>query len=77
MVWSTTAAGTISQIARGFSSFFTRSCRLGGSCRLSFDQFLHGFWRLIEDHALVTSFQKSPHHIAAHPAKTYHSDLHT
>ena len=27
MVLSTTAAGTISQIARGFSSFFTRSCK--------------------------------------------------
>ena len=26
MVSSTTAAGTISQIARGLSSFFTKSC---------------------------------------------------
>ena len=56
MVLSTTAAGTISQIARGFSSFFTRSCETRGSCRTLLCQFLHGFLRLIEDHALVTSF---------------------
>ena len=26
MVWSTAAAGTINHIARGFSSFVTKSC---------------------------------------------------
>ncbi len=41
-----------------------------------FDQFPDHFGRSVEDHALVTSPKKTPHHIRAHSSKTNHSDLH-
>ena len=47
MLSSTTAAGTISQIARGFSSFFTRSRQRRQRPDAPFlDQLLHRFRRL-------------------------------
>ena len=76
MVLSTTAAGTINQIARGFSSFFTRSASEDAPNRLLLDQFLHRFRRHVEDHALVASLEQPPHHVGAHPAQSDHSELH-
>ena len=54
MVLSTTAAGTISQTARGFASFFTRSCQRGRPGRLLLDQLFHRLGRPVEDDAVVT-----------------------
>ena len=53
MVLSTTAAGTISQIARGLSSFFTRSCSEDAPAALSLTSLFHCLRRHVEDHALV------------------------
>ena len=42
---------------------FTRHCR-------------EQVWRAIEDHALMTSLKKPPHHVRPHSAQTDHSQLH-
>ena len=56
---STTAAGTISQTARGFSSFLTRSMSERGSSRLFLDQLVHRFRRPVEDDALMASSREA------------------
>ena len=76
MVLSTTAAGTISQTARGLSSFFTKSASEGGPRRFLLDQFLDRVGRPVEDHAVMASLEKPPHHVGAHPAQADHSELH-
>ena len=76
MVLSTTAAGTISQTARGFSSFFTRSASEEAPDRFLLGQLLDRFGRPVEDHALMASLEQPPHHVGAHPAESDHSELH-
>src|SRR6185436_3991695 len=39
-------------------------------------QFLDGLGIAIPDHALVASREKPPHHVATHPSKADHADLH-
>ena len=76
-VWSTTAAGTISQTARGFSSFFTRSASDEAPDRLLLGQVLHHLRRPVEDHALMTTRDQPPHHVRAHAPQSDHSELHS
>ena len=77
MVLSTTAAGTINQTARGLSSFFTRSASEDAPIGFLLGQLLDRLRRPVEDHAVVASLQKPPHHVGAHPAQTDHSELHS
>ncbi len=53
IVSSTAAAGTMSQIARGFSSFAANSLSEEAPGRLFLYQFVYRFRRPVEDHALV------------------------
>ncbi len=39
-------------------------------------QLLYRFGRPIEDHALMASLEKTPHHVRAHSSKTDHAKLH-
>ena len=77
MVLSTTAAGTISQTARGLSSFFTRSASDEAPTAFSLGQLLDRLRRPVEDHALMAALEKPPHHVGAHPAQSDHSQLHS
>ena len=52
MVLSTTAAGTISQTARGFSSFLTRSASEAVPTAFSAGQLVDRIGRHVEDDAL-------------------------
>ena len=76
MVVSTTAAGTISQTARGFSSFFTRSASEEAPTAFSLANSFTACRRPVEDHALMAALEQPPHHVRAHPAKSDHSELH-
>ena len=76
MVLSTTAAGTISQTARGFVELLHEVRERGGADRLLLDQLLHRFRRPVEDHALMASLEQPPHHVGAHSAESDHSELH-
>ena len=77
MVLSTTAAGTISQTARGFSSFFTKSASDEAPTAFSSHQLLDRLRRHVEDHALMAACEQPPHHVGAHAAKSDHSELHS
>src|SRR5262249_14860472 len=46
------------------------------SDRMIFDQFCHRLWRSVEDNTAVSSLNQSAHHVGAHPAQPYHSELH-
>ena len=76
MVSSTAAAGTINHIARGLSSFVTRSCRdelpVAFSCTSSFTAF--GDMSKTTHRWLAS--EKPSHHVCSHPSKTDHSKLH-
>src|ERR1700724_3742225 len=76
IVLSTTAAGTINQTARGFSSFFTRSASAEVPTTFSLINSFTAFGD-ISNHALMASLEKPPHHVGSHPAKSDHSELHT
>ena len=76
MVLSTTAAGTISQTARGFASFFTKSASDDAPTAFSFASSCDRLRRHVEDHALVAAPDQPPHHVRAHPAQADHSELH-
>ena len=76
MVLSTTAAGTISQTARGLASFLTKSASEAAPTAFSFDQLRHRLRRHVEDHAFVAALQQAAHHVRAHPAEADHSELH-
>ena len=76
MVLSTTAAGTISQTARGFLSFLASSASEALPSRLFLDQLLDRLGRHVEDHALVSVREEPADHVGAHPAQSHHSKLH-
>ena len=76
MVLSTTAAGTISQTARGVSSFFTRSASEVAPVAFSSTNCCDRVGRAVVDHAVMAPLEKPAHHVGAHPAESDHSDLH-
>ena len=76
MVWSTTAAGTISHTARGFASFFTKSASDDAPVAFLLDELLHRFGRHVEHHAVMSAFDQPAHHVGAHPTQSDHSELH-
>ena len=76
MLLSTTAAGTINQTARGFSSFFTKSASDEAPTAFSAVSSFTGSGDRSIDHALMPAPEKPPHHVRAHPAKPNHSQLH-
>ena len=76
MVLSTTAAGTISQTARGFSNFLTRSASEEDPVARLLGHLIDRVGRHVEDDAIVAALQEAPHHIGAHPAEADHSELH-
>ena len=76
MVSSTTAAGTISHAARGFSSFFTKSSTEVAPVAFSFASSSTACCGHVEDDAIVTALDEPSHHVRAHPAQTDHPELH-
>src|SRR5215469_1597686 len=76
MVWSATAAGTISHTAPRFCEFFHEIRKRSCSGRAFMRQFADRFWRDVEHHALVTFLQQPPRHVGAHSSQSYHSELH-
>ena len=76
MVSSTTAAGTISQIARGFSSFSTRSASELAPVALSFVEIRTAFGDASKTTQSWPPCDQPAHHVGAHPAQTDHSELH-
>ena len=48
----------------------------GGSDRVLRGQLAHRLRRHVEDHAFMASLEEAPHHVGAHPAQAYHSELH-
>ena len=76
MVLSTTAAGTISQTARGFSSFVTRSCSEELPAAFSWTNSSTAFGDMSKTTQLVASLEEPPHHVCPHPSQTDHSKLH-
>src|SRR5262249_16922641 len=56
--------------------FLHELCERGGPHGLLLNQFLYGFRRPVEDHALVALLEKASHHVRAHPAESDHSELH-
>jgi len=40
-------------------------------------QLLYDVGRPVEDHAVMASLEKPPHHVGPHPAKSDHSELHS
>ena len=76
MVLSTTAAGTISQTARGFASFFTKSASDEAPTAFSLASSSTAFGDTVEDHALVAALDEPPHHVRAHRPEPDHSELH-
>ena len=75
MVLSTTAAGTISQMARGLIQFFDQVGERGGTDRLVLGQILHRFGQLVKDDAPVAVFDQPPNHVGTHPAQAHHAEL--
>jgi hypothetical protein len=39
-------------------------------------QLLYHGWRPVEDHAVMASLEKTPHHVGAHAAQADHAELH-
>ncbi len=76
MVSSTAAAGTISQIARGFSSFATKSWSEELPVAFSCTRSLTAFGDLSNTTHSMASFEEPAHHVCSHPSKTNHSELH-
>ena len=76
MVCRQRAAGTISQTARGFSSFLTRSTRESAPTAWSLTSSLTACARPVKDNAAVPFRDQPSHHVGAHAAKSYHSELH-
>ena len=76
MVASTTAAGTISQMARGFCSLATKSSSEAGAGGAFAGKLLHGVRAAIVDDAFVAILLQAPHHVGAHSAQTDHAELH-
>ena len=75
---STAAAGTISQMARGFSSLLTKSASEAAADRPSLEPArCTGFGERSKTTHWCPPLQEAPHHICAHPSKTNHSELHT
>ena len=76
MVLSTTAAGTISQTARGLVSFLANSASDAVPTAFSFASSATAFGGHVEHHAFMAALQEAAHHVRAHPAKADHSQLH-
>ena len=76
MVSSTTAAGTISQTARGLASFLTKSASEDAPTAFSLASSCHGLRRHVEDDAFVAALDEPAHHVRTHPAEADHSQLH-
>ena len=76
MLASTTAAGTISQIARGLASCLTKSASDADPLRAVCGQLRDRLAVAIVDDAGVAVALQPAHHVRAHPAKTDHSELH-
>ena len=74
--WSTTAAGTIIQIARGAFIFATSSASDAAPVAPSFASAATAAGLHVEDDALVAALLQPPHHVRAHPAESDHSELH-
>ena len=79
MLWSTTAAGTISQIARGLSSCLTRFGERSGAEGLLPNQFLHRLGRPIEHHAGMARFHQAgaPYWPPSGPVRSFRVALST
>ena len=75
MVLSTTAAGTISQTARGCSSFLTKSASEAAPAAFSLTNSSR-FRRAVKDDAFMAALQQPAHHVGAHPSQTDHPELH-
>ena len=76
MLASTTAAGTISQMARGLLSFSTNSASDAAPCAPSDASSATALGVAIVDDAGVPIAKETAHHVRAHPAETDHSELH-
>ena len=76
MVLSTTAAGTISQIARGFASFFTKSASEEAPTAFSLAKSLTACGDAVKNDALMSVLDQAAHHVGAHPAQADHAELH-
>ena len=75
MVLSTTAAGTISQTARGLANFLTKSASEAAPTAFSLAR---SFTALATGRKPRTDGQldKTSHHVGAHPAQADHAELH-
>ena len=76
MVASTTAAGTISQTARGVSSFFTRSAIDEAPTALARASSSTAFGDLSKTTHSMAAGEQAMNHVGAHAAKSDHSELH-
>ena len=73
---STTAAGTISQTARGFASFLTKSASEEAPTAFSLASSATAFGDLSKTTHSWPPLDQPPHHVRAHPAEADHSELH-
>ncbi len=75
-VESTTAAGTMSQMARGVFEFADEIVERGCAGGAFFGEGLHVRLVHIEHDAFVSAFLKAANHVRAHSTETNHSELH-
>ncbi len=73
---STSAAGTIIQIARGGAIFATSSCSEAAPIAPSPCEQRDGGGLNVVDDAVVALLQQAPHHARPHSSETDHSELH-
>ena len=76
MVSSTTAAGTMSQTARGGDSFPHQLRERAGADGAGADQRLHLLRMPIEGDDLVTRRDQALRHVGAHSTESDHSEFH-
>ena len=75
-VASTTAAGTISQMARGLLSFLTKSSSDVEPVAPSPASCFTVAGAAVVNDALVAVLLQAAHHVGAHPAESDHAQLH-
>ena len=73
---STTAAGTMSQMARGFGKLLDEVGKRGRAGGFLLGEFFDGLGEHVEDDAFVATSDQAAHHVGAHPAEADHSELH-
>ena len=76
MVSPTTAAGTMSQMARGGASLATSSLRVPAPHGTLLHEPLDGFRLRIVDHAGVACLHQTPRHTGSHTPQADHAELH-